>query len=381
MKIAFNCCYYGRTSGGIKQYIYNLVTNLYKIDKKNEYIFYVSIDDLDYWNETMPPGVKCKKFPFRRTQKIRRALFQNKFWKKEQKKEKFTLFFSPFFNIPNIKDCIKIMTVHDLRLKRYPKSYTLSRRLFLNYYVKKSVKDCDKIITISHFTKNELINFYNCDKNKIVTIYEAINNEEFKLNSIPKKKDLKHLKLASEKFILTVGHLEPRKNYGILIEAFNELIYEKDLNYKLVIVGKKNFKYKRILEKIKHSKNVLHLGFVEFSDLLKLYYFADLFVFPSIYEGFGFPPLEAASLGTPSVVSKASCIPEICGDSALYFNPFDKSDLKKNIFRILNDKNFYEKYKNLAKKNMKRFSWKTNAKKTSNLFNKMYKKFKEKNEI
>ncbi|MBN1214460.1 MAG: hypothetical protein JXA99_03355, partial [Candidatus Lokiarchaeota archaeon] len=140
MKIALNCCYYGRTSGGIKEYIYNLVTNIIKILPPDQLIFYISPDDEEYWKETIPIDLSYKKIPFKRENKIRRAILEKYFWNYELIQEKFDLFHSPFFHVPLRLNCKKIMTVHDLRFRKFPESYPFKRRLYLQYKVLQSLK-------------------------------------------------------------------------------------------------------------------------------------------------------------------------------------------------------------------------------------------------
>ena len=147
------------------------------------------------------------------------------------------------------------------------------------------------------------------------------------------------------------------------------MLSEKKLDFKLVIVGKKNYKFNSLIKRFKQSESVVYLNFVSFNDLLNLYKCAKLFVFPSLYEGFGFPPLEAAVFGVPSVVSDVASIPEICGEGALYFNPTNKEEMKEKILQLLTDENLYNQYKFKAKKNLERFSWINNAKKTRELYN------------
>jgi glycosyltransferase involved in cell wall biosynthesis len=369
MKIAVNCCYYGETSGGIKEYIYNLVINLVKIDSVNHYIFYVSVDDINYWKKTMPSDINYKIFPFPRNFKIRRSLLQNNFWKKEEKIEKFDLFHSPFFHLPTTLKCKKVITVHDLRFIHYPHSYPFLRLSYLKYTVKKSIAAADKVISISYSTKNDIINYYGTEEDKIIVVHEAINRNKFSEKRIENYNStiLAANQLNSQEYFLSVGHLEPRKNYLKLIKAFLELKQDKMISEKLVIVGKKNYKFKKVISLIKKTKSVIYLEFVDDLDLLFLYKHAKLFIFPSIYEGFGFPPLEAASFGIPSVVSNVSSMPEVCGDGALYFDPNSIKDIKSKIIMML-DKNMYKNIQQKAEHNLLRFSWEKNVKETIKIY-------------
>jgi glycosyltransferase involved in cell wall biosynthesis len=370
MKIAVNCCYYGEKSGGIGEYIYNLVTHLTDLNKESKFIFYVSKDDEKFWQKTMPANLRYKLFPFARNQKIKRALFQNKFWKAEEKKEKFDVFHSPFFHVPTVIKCPMVMTVHDLRFRRYPKSYPFFRYQYIKYAFRKSIKRCETIITVSEFTKKEILKYYRIKSTKISVIHEAINENKFTPHNISLLDDdiLHKYEIGKDKFILSVGHLEPRKNYLNLFQAYLELKKANKINCKLIIVGKKNYKYKQELKIINREEDIIYLEFVSREVLLALYNQALCLVFPSIYEGFGFPPLEAAAMNTPSVVSNTSCIPEICGKGALYFDPFDIEDIKDKLERMFTDRKLRNEVIIKASKNLKSYSWEATARKTFKVF-------------
>ncbi|KQC13422.1 MAG: hypothetical protein APR63_08685 [Desulfuromonas sp. SDB] len=376
MKIAVNFAYYGEKSGGLGEYIYNLCKNLYFLDKKNKYIFYISLDQEEYWKTKLPFIKNYKIIPFKIHERTKRSLFQNSYWKKEEYLEKFDVFHSPFFHLPHCIKCKKIITFHDLRLKNFPETYKFRRRVFLEYAIRKSLNIVDKIITVSEFTKDELIKFYNISENKIIPIHEGIDYQRFNIDNITQdyeNKLLNKFNLNKKNYILTVGHLEPRKNLLRLIIAFKKLRKVCDKIDYLVIVGKKNFKYKKILNEINKNKDsIIHLDFVHNNDLNILYKNAKVFVFPSIYEGFGFPPLEAAIFGIPSAVSKTSSMPEICEDAVLYFNPFNTEDIKSKILMLLNNNSLYNELKIKAQNNLKRFSWEKNVIKTIDVYNETY---------
>ncbi len=367
MKIAINCCYYGETSGGIKEYIFNLITNITKLNEHCDIICYVSKDDEYYWHKTMPKDIKYKVIPFKRNEKILKALLENRYWKQEVEKEKFDLFHSPFFHIPGSISCKKVITVHDLRFIRFPYSYPLLRRLYLKFKVKRSVKTCDHIISISNFTKEELINAFGINKGKITVIHEAVNRDKFNLQD-GKSDFLERHNLIENKYILTVGHLEPRKNYNRLIKAFNE-VKKINQDIQLVIIGKKNYRFNDTISLIDKAESVRYLDFVSDQDLIDAYKYCKFFVFPSYYEGFGFPPLEAACLGKPSVVSNRSSIPEVCNDGALYFDPFNVKDIADKLIQMISSDKLLGEFKELAIKNLECFSWEKNAKETLKIYN------------
>jgi glycosyltransferase involved in cell wall biosynthesis len=174
--------------------------------------------------------------------------------------------------------------------------------------------------------------------------------------------------LNKNHFFLSVGHLEPRKNYINLIRAYRALPISIRKEYPLIIVGKKNHDYKKVLEAINTTKGVIYLEFISRKELIWLFANCKLHIFPSIYEGFGFPTLEAGLFGKPTIGANQSSIPEVAGNGALYFNPFSIDDIKKCIIKILSDSSLYNQISKNAELNIKRFSWKENALKTLDLY-------------
>lgn len=204
-----------------------------------------------------------------------------------------------------------------------------------------------------------------------MTIHEAINNSDFSFEG-KKLVDINEIriaeKLTDKRLILSVGHIEPRKNYKRLIVAFNR-IKKRVPDAQLVIVGKKNLDCAEIVDMMKETLDVHYLDFVSSEMLAWLYSNASLFVFPSIYEGFGFPPLEAAANGVISAVSNISSIPEVCGDSVAYFDPYDVDDMDQTIIKCLTDNTYQIELKSKLLPNLQRFSWRKNAAETFQLYN------------
>lgn len=376
MKIAINCAFYQPKGGGIKEYIDNLINNFAILNPDYEIVLYVLKDYLNYAKSNLPDKYKIKTIPYKsgsRYNKIKRSICENSFWRKEEKEEKFDIFHSPFFHAPKLKHAKVLLTVHDLRLYRFPKTYEFFRYQFLKRKVKHSIRRADKIISISEFTKNEIIELCGVFPDKIKVIPEAINKDRFSDKYLFEPQDLPEI-LKSKPFLLSVGHMEPRKNYDRLIEAFKLLKNDpafKDLL--LVIVGKKDHSYTETLNLIQETPDVYYLDFVSGNSLLWLYKNAKLFVFPSYYEGFGFPPLEAAALGTISAVSNASSIPEVCGNYALYFNPYDVEEMGKMISKPLKDNELLSSMKEKINTWLDNFSWKKNACETLEVYKQLEK--------
>lgn len=373
MKIAINCAFFQPKGGGIKEYIYNLVTNLASEDTVNEYVLYVLKDQVEYALANLPLKFRIKAIPFKAAslyEIIKRSLLEYKFWRREEQIEQFDIFHSPFFHSPTFSHARTILTVHDLRFYRFPSIYHFLRYVYLKYAVRKSILSAHHIISISSFTKDEIMEAYKVPANKVTVIHESINRERFSQDAVLPNKALSD-KFQNNEYILSVGHLEPRKNFDRLIKAYKK-IKGNFPGLKLVIVGKKGHHYADTLKMISGDSDIIYMDFVSHANLLWLYAHAKLFVFPTYYEGFGFPPLEAACLGTISAVSKASCVPEICEDSVYYFNPLNIDSIAESITDALNNRIPLEVMKKKAMLNLERFSWQKNVKETLAVYNRVH---------
>lgn len=371
MKVAINCAFYQPKGGGIKEYIDNLVNNFALFDTDIEIVIYVLEDQIEFAKKNLSDKFRIKSIPYQSKTKwdrIKRSLFEQDFWKREEEIERFDIFHSPFFHSPSLKKAKVLLTVHDLRLYRFPETYEFFRYQFLKKKVKKSIRNADHIIAISKFTKDETVELCGVSPEKITVIHEAINLDRFSSKEITDVKDIPAA-LKENPFLLSVGHMEPRKNYDRLIDAFNSLKKTPEFSdLQLVLVGKKDHSYKSTLEKIAASEGVHYLNFVDYTTLLWLYGHTSLFVFPSIYEGFGFPPLEAGAMGGISAVSNVSSIPEVCGDAAIYFDPYDVQSIINSLEKGLKDKELRKELTERLKNRLEEFSWKRNAEETLNLY-------------
>jgi len=372
MKIAINCIFCQPKGGGIKEYIVNLTNHIALCDQDNTYILYVLEDQLEFAKKLLPQRFQIKVVPFKSDflSVVKRSLFSQRFWTKEEKTERFDIFHSPFFHAPKMKKAKLILTVHDLRLYRYPQTYNPLRYMFLKRAVKDAISRADHIISISEFTKQEMVELCGVSSEKITVIYEAVNRNAFSEKQLenyvlPKE----YTELGQGRILFSLGHIEPRKNYHRLIEAFKKL-KEKEENHdlKLVIAGKKYVDYINTIRLMEETPDVVYLDFIPRELLLWLYKNATLFVFPSTYEGFGFPPLEAASMGTISAVSNVSSIPEVCGDCAFYFNPYDVDNMAATIEDALNNAEERQKKEKLLETQLNKTSWEQNAADTIKLY-------------
>lgn len=261
-----------------------------------------------------------------------------------------------------------IITIHDLAFKTLKNEFTLKTRLWKNFITDLSVKKADKIIAITNFTKSEIEKYYPYAKEKITVIYNGFN--DFSKEPI-NEKNLRNIfsEIISNPYILTVSTISPRKNIDGLIKAFNLL--KEQIPHNLIIAGKNGWNYEyvfRLVDELKLNDRVWFTGAVTDDELKLLYKNASLFVYPSYYEGFGLPPLEAMACGCPTIVLNESSLPEVVGKGALLVYSSDEDELSKKIkFLLYND--IYRNYIiNEGLDNVKRFSWIETAKKIIEIY-------------
>lgn len=260
----------------------------------------------------------------------------------------------------------KIITVFDLI------PYTLPKNIppVLNYFAKKSISClsyADKIIASSLHTKKDIINFLNLPEDKIEVIPAAINKKTF----YPRKKEESRLnfKLSlKQKVLLHVGNDEPRKNVSLIIKAVYE-IKKEFLDILLIRVGNASKQTLNLIKKLGLGKNIIFFSDLSEEKLAELYSAADLFIFPSSYEGFGLPPLEAIACGCPVISSKLTSLSEVLGNAACYLDNLDELELKEKTINILNNKKTSNNLINLGFEQIKKFDLKETAIKTLNLYN------------
>ena len=246
----------------------------------------------------------------------------------------------------------KVMTVHDLSFLKNPSWYSRTYYWYYRFMTPLAVKTSQHILTVSEFSKNEILGFYSFLKaEKISVVYNAIDRQLFK----PQTSDTSHQ--TSAPFVLCVSSIDPRKNFARLIEACQGLT-----GAKLYIVGKYNRVFSQQMALETTSDHIQFLGRVSDEELVRLYNQAACFVFPSLYEGFGLPPLEAMACGCPVLVSDIPVEREVCGDAALYFNPLDPHHILQTITQYLNDADVLkEKMRQKGFENIMRFSWEKSA--------------------
>jgi len=348
---------------GTRIYIQNLLKNFGLEDTRDRFLIYhrKKFNSQLEFPEFENYEIIKKPFPFWWTQ-TRFA------W--EVFREKPDILWMPMHSLPFFrpKKTRTIVTIHDLAFKFFPDHFPKKDLRRLNFFTDYAVRHSDKLIAISNSTKRDILKIYpKIKEEKIKVIYHGYDKSLFK-SDIPEqeiRKTNSKFKIQNSKFILYVGTIQPRKNIGKLIEAFQILRREKKFeNLGLVIAGSPGWLSENVIEKIQKTPGVITTGKFETNDLPALIAGAQVFVLPSLYEGFGLPVLEAMACGTPVAAADNSSLREIAQDAGMLFEPSSSEKIAKALQQILENENLQD---NLRKKGLERakyFSWDKCAKET-----------------
>ncbi len=380
MKIGIDIRNIGKQRTGSEAVVLNLTKNILKIDRENEYILLTDSTDkkiIDYIHNNLELDGKNNV-------KIVSLAVKNKFiwtawslprWVRKNGLDIYhTEYILPFFMPKQTK---LITHIHDVSFKVYRQMISWRDIFFLDILIPWTIRRADKIIAVSKFTYDEIIKYFPKAKGKITIVYNAvaINNSLQRSEEVRKKYNL------PKKYILYIGTLQPRKNVAILIEAY--LKNKKKLgDIGLVIAG--NLQAHNIDKRIskisptptlpqggRGQKEVAFPGFIAEKDKLVLIAKARAFVYPSLYEGFGIPILEAMSQGVPVLASDILSHKEVGGKACLYFKPKDLDDLAEKMYDVCIDEKLRERLINLENERFKRFSWQKSAKKMLRIYEEM----------
>lgn len=363
---------------GVSEYTLNLLTNIFAIDKENDHVlFYNSGKDISgVLPEFDQKNVRYlgKRFP----NKIFNYLLQNILhWPKIDQITDTKIYFLPHINFISLSNkCKKIITIHDLSFLKFPCYFSWRKNIWHRFInVKKLIRQFDTVVAVSENTKQDIIQMCGVEADKIKVIYSGI-NENFKkitneniLDRTKKKYNL------PDKFILYLGTIEPRKNIESVIHAYEKLMAENEnlRDIKLVIAGGDGWntdKIYKVLNSSTQKDNIIFTGYVDNNDKPALYSLAQIFVYPSYYEGFGFPVLEAMACGAPVITSFTSSLPEICGEAAVYIDPYNFNELTRAIKQILADNDLREELINQGFEQIKKYSWPKAAQEYLNILTK-----------
>ena len=369
MKIAINCrSFLKRNVTGIGRYSLNLVKSLSVIDGDNTYLLYTPKALFDFKRRI--PRIPAKNF-------ITKCDYFNRGLSKTVGEVDIYHAPSPE-DLSPVKNIKTIVTLHDLVFRTHPQSHTPQTIATFEAQMESVINHAAKIICISQSTKNDLIKFYHVPQERMACIYHGIDKNIFYSFSAVEKEQTKHLlkqKGIKDKFILFVGTLEPRKNLSNLLKAFKFLKEKGIFDGKLVVAGMKGWMQDDLntqIQKLELKDDVCILGFVSDGELCSLYNLASCFVFPSFYEGFGFPIIEAFSCGAPVVTSNISSCAEIAGETALTVDPHDPEGIARAISRVLLDEILRDDLIRAGLQRASEFSFEKTARETLEVYKQVY---------
>jgi len=352
---------------GTHRYLSNVIKYIPQFDNENKYFIF-------HYADTIQKNEFYSYITIRKS-RLPRQLFEH-YWlnfilPNLLSKYKIDLFFTPYVFVPFVKNKWKnVIAIHDALTKTCKEYYTWHYRKYMDLLVPQSVKRSDAIITVSESARQDIIKHYDVLPDKIHPLYlwTAENYKPINVTESEKKELFNKYKLP-EKFILFVGVLEERKNItGIL--KISDILYSKGTDIKIVLVGREGFGFSKVAEKIRRSSNqIIHLKSVDEKDLVSIYNLATIFLFPTIYEGFGLPPLEAMKCGLPVVASYSSSLPEVVGDGGLLGDPNDYELFANSIVKLLGDEKFYSLMKIKALEQAKNFTAANHITKLIQIFN------------
>ncbi|MDP3976093.1 MAG: glycosyltransferase family 1 protein [bacterium] len=374
MTIGIDCRLYGLRHGGIGRYLAELVGNLSLLDQSNHYILY--FNEPEFSQFSVPNGHWQKKLVniphYSLDEQTRFCHFLNR--------EPVDLIHFPHFNAPIWYRRPFVVTIHDLTLHLFPhKSYvpkwTLKKMIHVFAYrliTRMVTRHAKKVIAVSQSTKSDLQHQLRLDPEKIIVVYEGA-PEHFQRSSDSEIQSVLKKFSIGKPYLLYTGVWRSHKNLLNLIQAFVK-VRASGRDIQLVLAGKKDPSCPEVpclISRLKLESDVILTGFVEDAELVALYSGTSAFVFPSLYEGFGLPPLEAMKLGVPVLCSNRSSLPEVCADAALYFDPSRPEDIAAKITQLLGDPQLAEQLTQRGTQNLTRFSWKGMAGQILDLYNKV----------
>ncbi len=375
MHIGINYTSALKQGGGIGRYTRGLVNALARLDLRNRYTLIVSKDSPLSALPSLPHNFTLKTLPL--SERLLTILWHRLDFPLsiDRWSGPFDLFHSPDFVLPPLRKTPGILTVHDLSFIQHPDGAVPKLRRWLNKVVPDSVNRACHILADSQSTQKDLVTLLNVEPNKISIVGAGIESRFKPITDVSTLDRIRKKYRLPERFVLGLGTLEPRKNYEGLIEAFN-LLQSNHPDLHLVIAGGKGWLYDSIFEAAAQSpaaKRIHLIGFVADEDLPALYSLAQVFAFPSYYEGFGIPVLEAMACGAPVVAANNSSLPEIVGEAAILLPATDTAALADAVGQFLLHSSLREEYCKLGIEQAKKFTWEAAAKKLLTVYQRLAK--------
>lgn len=354
---------------GIEEYSYQVIKNLADKLENCQVVLYIKKNQ--NVEIALPKNWKTKVIKWPR------------FWTQiglslEMMRHPVDVLFVPSHTVPLIHPKNTIVTIHGLEYEKLPWAYSFWQRIYMRLSIKNSCRWASRIIAVSKNTKKDLMELYNISEDKIEVIYEGHNNvianevKQSRPNSTKDEIATSPVAPRNDKHVLFIGRLEERKNIIRIIQSFEILKEKYNIPHRLILAGKAGYGYENIKRKIlesKYKKDIIETGYISEEEKGDLFKNAEVFLFPTFYEGFGLPILQSQVLGVPVVAGNNSSIPEIAGDGSVLVDSRESQEIADATFRLISDENFRNGIIERGYQNAKRFSWDKCAEGIANLLN------------
>ena len=370
MHIGIDAHAIGAQQGGNETYIRGVIRALAELDDRNRFTIYLAEAGVaEQWREGFArqhPNFAIRLLP-KPTPLVRVPVFlAYELWKRPVDVLHVQYTAPPFCRVP------VVATIHDLAFEHMPETFTRRGSFQLKLTVRRTAQRAARIATVSEYSRQDLIRTYHLPPEKVVVTYNGVESH-FTPDALPNEaEDVRNRFGIKRDYLLAVGSLQPRKNLVRLIRAYAKLRSENEsFAPQLVIVGRKLWLADEIFAEVRRqvwSDDVILTGYVSDDDLPKLYRQATAFVYPSLFEGFGLPPVEAMACGTPVVTSNVSSLPEVTGDAALLVDPLDQASIEAALLKITGDEALRARLREQGIAQAKRFTWREAAEKTLQLY-------------
>lgn len=368
MNIGINAQILNDAATGVARYAENMIRALLSLESRHSFVLFGGASFAG-------PGIRVVPTSSTIDTSARRILWEQLVLPGKARAEGVDLLYYPDHTGPLlVKHCQIVITIHDLAFLSMPETHQPARRMYKSMTFHRSVVQSDKIVADSDSTQRECVNQAGIPKEKIVVVHGGVDPSMHRENDAEILSGVKTKYGLKDRFILYVGTLERRKNLVRLVHSFAKLKKNGSMRHQLVLAGGRGYGYEEILEAARTdgvTEDISFPGFVEEEDMSPLYSLADLLVYPSLYEGFGFPPLEAMACGCPVIASNVTSLPEVVGDAGLLIDPSDTTALSEAILHVVSDREVHKSMVAKGYERVKKFSWQNSAQKLLGVFDSM----------